>query len=87
MEGGLRPLDEMVINRGWKLLNVNNLKLARYKEIFPSPAKTDAIDARKILELMRLSPLLPQAKEILNEVIPAPQVNHHMKLLLAGVDN
>lgn len=79
--GWARPLDEMVINRGWKLLNVNNLKLARYKEIFPSPAKTDAIDARKILELMRLSPLLPQAKEILNEVIPAPQVNHHMKLL------
>ena len=79
--GWARPLDEMVIGKGWKLLNVNNLKLARYKEIFPSPAKTDAIDARKILELMRLRPLLPQAKEILNEVIPAPQVNHEMKLL------
>jgi len=79
--GWARPLDEMVIGKGWKLLNVNNLKLARYKEIFPSPAKTDAIDARKILELMRLRPLLPQAKEILNEVIPAPQVNHDMKLL------
>jgi len=79
--GWARPLDEMVLAKGWKLLNVNNLKLARYKEIFPSPAKTDAIDARKILELMRLRPLLPQAKEILNEVIPAPQVNHDMKLL------
>ncbi len=79
--GWARPLDEMVISKGWTLLNVNNLKLARFKEIFPSPAKTDAIDARKILELMRLRPLLPQAKEILNEVIPAPQVNHDMKLL------
>jgi len=79
--GWARPLDEMVLAKGWKLLNVNNLKLARFKEIFPSPAKTDAIDARKILELMRLRPLLPQAKEILNEVIPAPQVNHDMKLL------
>jgi len=69
------------LGKGWTLLNVNNLKLARYKEIFPSPAKTDAIDARKILELMRLRPLLPQAKAILNEVIPAPQVNHDMKLL------
>jgi len=59
--GWARPLDEMVLAKGWKLLNVNNLKLARYKEIFPSPAKTDAIDARKILELMRLRPLLPQA--------------------------
>jgi len=79
--GWARPLDEMVQAKGWTLLNVNNLKLARYKEIFPSPAKTDAIDARKILELMRLRPLLPQAKEILNEVIPAPQANHDMKLL------
>ena len=79
--GWARPLDEMILDKGWELLNVNNLKLARFKEIFPSPAKTDAIDARKILELMRLRPLLPQAKEILNEVIRAPQVNHQMKLL------
>ncbi len=79
--GWARPLDEMVLAKGWTLLNVNDLKLARYKEIFPSPAKTDGIDARKILELMRLRPLLPQAKAILNEVIPAPQVNHDMKLL------
>jgi len=79
--GWARPLDEMVLSKGWKLLNVNNLKLARFKEIFPSPAKTDAIDARKILELMCLRPLLPQAKEIMNEVIPGPQVNHDMKLL------
>lgn len=79
--GWARPLDEMVLGKGWQLLNVNNLKLARFKEIFPSPAKTDAIDARKILELMRLRPLLPQAKEILNVVVPAPQVTHDMKLL------
>ena len=79
--GWARPLDEMILDKGWELLNVNNLKLARFKEIFPSPAKTDAIDARKILELMRLRPVLPQAKDILNEVVRAPQVNHQMKLL------
>lgn len=79
--GWARPLDEMVLDKGWQLLNVNNLKLARFKEIFPSPAKTDAIDARKILELMRLRPLLPQAKNVLNEVVTCPQVAHDMKLL------
>lgn len=79
--GWARPLDEMILDKGWELLNVNNLKLARFKEIFPSPAKTDAIDARKILELMCLRPLLPQAKAILNEVVRTPQVNHQMKLL------
>lgn len=79
--GWARPLDEMILDKGWELLNVNNLKLARYKEIFPSPAKTDAMDARKILELMCLRPLLPQAKDVLNEVVRAPQASHQMKLL------
>jgi len=32
--------------------------------------ETGAIDTSKILVLMRLRPLLPQAKEISNEVIP-----------------
>lgn len=34
--GWARPLDQQVLNRGWRLYNVNNLKLARYKEIFPA---------------------------------------------------
>lgn len=39
--GWARPLDQRILAHGWKLFNVNNLKLARYKEIFPSPAKSD----------------------------------------------
>jgi hypothetical protein len=46
--GWARPLDQQVLARGWRLYNVNNLKLARYKEIFPAPAKSDAIDARRM---------------------------------------
>ena len=49
--GWARPLDQQVLARGWRLYNVNNLKLARYKEIFPAPAKSDAIDTRRMLEL------------------------------------
>ena len=36
--GYARPLDGRVLMRGWRLYNVNNLKLARFKEIFPAPA-------------------------------------------------
>lgn len=70
--GWARPLDRQVLERDWKLYYVNNLKLARYKEIFPAPAKTDAIDARRILELFRLSAHVPLAREVLQEVTPAP---------------
>ena len=48
------PLDSLVKARGWQLFNVNNLKLARFKEIFPAAAKSDRIDSAKTLELFQL---------------------------------
>jgi transposase len=79
--GWARPLDGHIRRRGYRLYSVNNLKLARYKEIFPAPAKTDAIDARKILELFRLSEQLPLAKDALQEVVPTPAENDRLKRL------
>ena len=37
--GWARPLDQQIQQRGYRLLNVNNLKLARFKEIFPRPGQ------------------------------------------------
>ena len=51
---------------------INNLKFARFKEIFPGAAKSDRIDARKGLELFQLSDHLPLAKEVLQEVSGTP---------------
>lgn len=76
-----RPLDRLVLERGYKLYNVNNLKLARFREIFPGPAKTDRMDARKILELFTLKDHLPQAKDALQEVVQVPPVNEKLKRL------
>jgi hypothetical protein len=63
--GYARPLDRLVRARNYRLYNINNLKLARFKEIFPGAAKTDAIDARKGLELFQLRDHLPLAKDAL----------------------
>jgi transposase len=79
--GHARPLDREIQARGWRLFNVNNLKLARYKEIFPAPAKTDAIDARRILELFRLSAHVPLAREVLQEVTAVPLEHDQLKRL------
>jgi transposase len=79
--GWARPLDSQIRRHGWQLYNVNNLKLARYKEIFPAPAKTDAIDARRILELFQLSAHVPVARNALQEVKPTPAVNEQLKRL------
>jgi len=79
--GHVRPLDSLVRARGWRLFNVNNLKLARFKEIFPAAAKSDRIDSRKTLELFQLRDHLPMAGEVLQEVMATPEENDVLKRL------
>lgn len=79
--GWARPLDGLIQQRGYRLYNVNNVKLSRFKEIFPGAAKTDQIDARKILELFSLKTYLPAAKQVLQEIQPAEAVNEKLKKL------
>jgi len=77
--GYARPLDRLIRVRNYRLYNINNLKLARFKEIFPGAAKTDPIDARKGLELFQLSDQLPLAKGVLQEIASIPKENEHLK--------
>lgn len=79
--GWARPLDRLILERHWRLFNVNNLKLARYKEMFPAPAKTDVIDARRMLELFRLRHTGRLSREVLQPVVTAPAVNDQLKRL------
>jgi transposase len=76
-----RPLDKLIQERGYTLYNVNNLKLARFKQIFPGAAKTDRLDTRKILELFHLKDQLPMAKDVLQEVPEVPLENEKLKRL------
>jgi len=77
--GYARPLDQMVRAKGYTLLNVNNLKLARFKEIFATPAKTDSIDAQTIVTLMMMAPLMKQAKESLQQVPVIGEIEMQLK--------
>ena len=79
--GHVRPLDSLVKARGWRLFNVNNLKLARFKEIFPAAAKSDRIDSAKTLELFQLRDHLPMAGDVLQEVMATPEENDTLKRL------
>jgi transposase len=77
--GWARPLDRMIQQKGYELLNVNNVKLARFKEIFPAPAKSDKIDTRKILQLMHMRAVLPLAQTVLHRVGSTPVENEQLK--------
>ncbi|WP_232224987.1 IS110 family transposase [Acidihalobacter ferrooxydans] len=79
--GWARPLDQQVLARGWRLYNVNNLKLARYKEIFPAPAKSDAIDTRRMLELFAFDGQRPLGRDVLQEVTSSTATQRELKYL------
>lgn len=79
--GYARPLDSQILAQGWRLYAVNNLKFVRFKEIFPAPAKTDAIDARRMLQLMQLRDHIPMACAVLQEVAPVDQLHQQLKSL------
>lgn len=79
--GYARPIDSQVLAQGWRLYAVNNLKFARFKEIFPAPAKTDAIDARRMLQLMQMRGQVPMAAALLQEVAPVDQLHQQLKAL------
>ncbi len=79
--GWARPLDQQVLARGWRLFNVNNLKLARYKEIFPAPAKTDDIDARRMLELFAFDGQRCLGRQVLQEVTAGSAAQRQLKYL------
>jgi transposase len=80
--GHARPLDTLIRERGWRLLNVNNLKLARFKQMFPAAAKSDRIDTRRMLDLLQLGEHMPQARRALQEVhAPTPE-NAELKRLM-----
>jgi transposase len=79
--GYARPLDQRILLHEYRLFNVNNLKLARFKEIFATPSKSDAIDTRKMLELFTLQERLSTARGVLQEVAVVPVVNAKLKTL------
>lgn len=79
--GYARPIDSYVLEKGYRLFNVNNAKLARFKEIFPAPAKSDPIDAWKMFELFTMKDALPLAKNALQEVEKPSEVNAKLKAI------
>lgn len=79
--GHARPLDTEIMRCGYELVNVDSLKLARFREVFPAPAKTDELDARLILDLFLLEEHLPPSRGTLCRVLEVPEENRMIKRL------
>ncbi len=79
--GHVRPIDKQVLAKGYRLYSINHLHLARYREMFPAPAKSDSLDAWKIYEFLgeRNNPKLK--KNAIQEVRQSPEISAQLKAL------
>lgn len=77
--GHARPIDKYVLNKGYRLININNHKLAQFKKVFPGASKSDVVDTRKMFELFILQAHLPLAKNALQPVVPIPEISEKLK--------
>lgn len=79
--GWARPLDRQIQRRGYHLMSVNNRKMARFREMFPGPGKTDTLDAERALQVLDWWCREPGAKGICEEVAQIPAENRKLRQL------
>lgn len=76
------PLDRVLIENGFTLYNVDNLKLKRFREVFGAEWRNDRRDARMLAKMLKLRNYVEAEKEkAFVEVGKVPLVKEKLKLL------
>jgi transposase len=79
--GWLRPLDQQILQKNYRLLAVQNRKMARFREIFAGAAKTDRLDAKRACQLLSFHRQYPSERAVCEPVVAIPEVNRRLRLL------
>lgn len=85
--GYARPIDTYVLEHGHRLFNLNNIQLANYKKLVRKRAKTDPVDASKMLELFRFHETNTSESIVIQEVFEVDDVNAKLKRLTRRRDD
>ncbi|MBT9151707.1 MAG: hypothetical protein DDT40_01903 [candidate division WS2 bacterium] len=76
------PFDRVLIENGFTLYNVDNLKLKRFREVFGAEWRNDRRDARMLAKMLKLRNYVEAEKEkAFVEVGKVPLVKEKLKLL------
>ncbi len=76
------PFDRLLIGNGFRLYNVDNLKLRRFKDVFGAEWRNDRRDAKMIAKMLQLREHVDKGKEkAFIEVTKMPGVNEKLKIL------
>ena len=76
------PFDRILIENGFTLYNVDNLKLKRFKDVFGAEWRNDRRDARMLAKMLKIKDYVDNGKEkAFIEVGKSPVVNEKLKIL------
>jgi transposase len=76
------PFDRLLINNEFRLYNVDNLKLRRFKDVFGAEWRNDRRDAKMIAKMLKLREHVDKGKEkAFIEVTKMPSFNEKLKIL------
>ncbi len=76
------PFDRILIENGFTLYNVDNLKLRRFKDVFGAEWRNDRRDARMLAKMLKIRDYVETEKEkAFIEVEKSPVVNEKLKIL------
>jgi transposase len=76
------PFDRLLIENGFRLYNVDNLKLKRFKDVFGAEWRNDRRDAKMLAKMLELREHVDKGKEkAFIEVTKMPSVNEKLKIL------
>lgn len=76
------PFDRMLIESGFKLYNVDNLKLRRFRDVFGAEWRNDRRDAKMLAKMLKLKDHVDAEKEkAFIAVEKTPAVNEKLRIL------
>ncbi len=76
------PFDRILIENGFILYNVDNLKLKRFKDVFGAEWRNDRRDARMLAKMLKIRDYVDNGKEkAFIEIKKSPEINEKLKIL------
>ena len=75
------PFDRMLLESGFKLFNVDNLKLRRFREVFGAEWRNDRRDAKMLAKMLTLKDHMDVEEKAFIAIEKTPAVNEKLRIL------
>ena len=75
------PFDRMLLESGFKLYNVDNLKLKRFREVFGAEWRNDRRDAKMLAKMLTLKDHMDVEEKAFIAIEKTPAVNEKLRIL------